>query len=77
MIIPTAPANTTLLITNIDRKEVFAGKLGKRVSQTLTVTADGKTYEIIVAPRHTFIRDVQSFNVGEKVRVNGRDVVKA
>jgi len=56
-------------VVDVDRRESFAGRLGRRVEQTLTVERDGKRYEIRVGRAHTGIRgSVRSFSAGDTVR---------
>jgi len=56
-------------VLEVSRREVYAGKLGQRVEQTLTAERDGKRYEIRVNRAHTGIRgSVREFANGDTVK---------
>ena len=54
------------------RKEVFAGKRGNRVEETLVVEQSGARYTIAFPRWHTrFSRQLQNYCPGEQVSVDG------
>lgn len=54
-----------------DRKLTFAGRLGKRVDDTLTLMADGKEYTVRLAPAHSRFGMPKAFEKGERIRIDG------
>lgn len=64
-------------VVDVERHESFAGRLGRRVEQTLTVERDGKRYEIRMGRAHTGIRgSARSFSAGDTVKPDLGDWVK-
>lgn len=61
----------TYKIVQIDRKTAFAGRLGLRVRENLTVERDGHRYTISVrGDYHTrFVREYQRFKEGDEIRL--------
>ena len=58
-------------VVSVDRQEAFAGKLGRRVEQTLTVEKDGQRYEIRLSQSHTAIRgSVKSIAAGDTLKLD-------
>lgn len=61
-------------VVSVDRQETFAGKLGRRVTQTLVAEKDGKRYEIKVGRSHTAIRNsTKTYSAGDVISVGGFD----
>ncbi len=58
-----------LTITKIESQSTFAGKLGRRIEQTIYVkTWDGRTVKIRIEPYHTrFGEPKRVYKVGEKL----------
>ena len=64
-------------VVDVDRRESFAGRLGRRVEQTLTVERDGKRYEIRMGRAHTGIRgSVRTYSAGDNVKPDWGDRVR-
>lgn len=60
-------AGQTWKITKIESTTQFAGRLGRLVSMTLTVSADGKEKTVVVTPFHTTCQHKKSLKVGDSV----------
>ena len=59
-------------VVSVDRQEVFAGKLGRRVSETLVAEKDGVRYEIKLGRSHTAIHHYsKGYSAGDTVKVDG------
>lgn len=50
---PGSPEAAPYEVVRVERSAAFAGKLGKRLETTLTLTRDGKTYRLRLPNRHT------------------------
>ncbi len=61
--VPIQPAT----LVAIDRKETYAGRLGRRVAETWTVEANGSLRTLKVAPYHTQVRRTPRFVAGDLV----------
>lgn len=57
-------------IVSIDRVSTFAGKMGREVRETWTVSRDGTDFTVIVMPYHTRVARTPSFSVGDEVRIH-------
>ena len=67
-LVAVPPADAEYRVLDVSRREVFAGKLGHRLEQTLTVERDGKRYEVRLSRAHTGIRgSVRSYASGDVV----------
>lgn len=61
-------------IVSVERQESFAGRLGRRVQQTLIVEKDGKRYEIRFGRSHTAInRSIPSYSAGQTIELGRAD----
>jgi len=59
-------------VVRVERTEAFAGKLGRRVEETLTVERDGTTYTVHLHGYHTAItRNRHEYHEGETIRLHG------
>lgn len=59
-------------VVRVERKEAYAGKLGRRVSETLTVERDGVTYTVKLHEYHTALnRRARDYREGETIRLRG------
>ena len=58
-------------IVCVERTEVFAGKLGRLVNETLTVERDGATYTVKLNGRHTAIHGHHTYREGDSIRLRG------
>lgn len=62
-------------IESVDRRMVFAGKLGKRVKTSMEVTRNGKNYTVVIdGATHTWVggRRLPRLDPGTSVKLNGR-----
>jgi hypothetical protein len=67
-------ADAEYKVVSVDRHEAFAGKLGRRVEQTLTVERDGQRYEIRLSRSHTAIRgSVKNLAAGDMLKLGSLD----
>lgn len=68
-----AAQDTVFEIIKVDRNSAFAGKLGRRVTETLVIQSGSQRYELkIDGISHTFnTRESQRFAVGQKIRFSG------
>ncbi len=58
-------------VVSVERNEVFAGKLGRRVEQTIIAEHGGKRFEIKLGRSHTAIRgSTKSYSAGDTVRMD-------
>lgn len=64
----TVPTDYT--VRAIDRQEIFAGRLGRRVDTTLTLERDGQTVNVRIGRQHTFAGKPLQFSVGDRVRLS-------
>ena len=63
------PADGEYRVIEVERHEFFAGRLGRRVSQTLVAEKDGQRYQIVLGRAHTAIRgSVREYASGDIVR---------
>lgn len=61
-------------VRSVDRTEVFAGRLGKRVTERLEVSRDGKDYKVIIdGAYHTRMggRQMPRLSSGDSVSLHG------
>lgn len=58
-----------LTITKVESQSMYAGRLGRRIEQTIHAkTSDGKEVTIKVSPYHTrFGEPKRTYKVGEKI----------
>lgn len=68
-----AAQDTVFEIVKVDRNSAFAGKLGRRIEETIVVQSGSQRYTIkIEGISHTFnTRRAQRFSVGQKVKFSG------
>ncbi len=67
LIIAAIASSQTCTISNIETQKVFAGRLGYKISTTLTVQCDGKNQTVKISPYHTVPSHNVSFKIGQKV----------
>lgn len=67
---PVSRTDVPMEVIQVDRREAFAGKLGKRISQRLLVKADGRTISIPVRMGHTICGKVPVFHIGDLIMVD-------
>lgn len=61
-------------VISAERSEAYAGKLGRRVQQTLIAEMDGKRYEIKLGRTHTAInRSTKTYAAGDTISVGDFD----
>jgi len=61
-------------VVSVERHEAFAGRLGRRVEQTIMAERDGKRYEIKLGRTHTAIRgSTRTYSAGDVIKVGGFD----
>jgi len=72
-VIAAALNNHAALVTvkSVDRVEIFAGKLGREIRETLTVESEGKTYTIRLGKAHTKFGATTEFKSGDSIRIRG------
>lgn len=61
-------------VVDVERHEVFAGRYGRRVTETLEVRADGRTYHVdIMGAYHTYFagRQMPVLSPGDQVEIRG------
>ncbi len=64
-------------VIDVQRHEVFAGRLGRRVTQIVTAEKDGKRYEIVLGRSHTAIRgSVRELSNGDTFRPDWGAVIR-
>lgn len=64
-------------VVSVERTEAYAGKLGRRVHQTLLVERDGKRYSITLGRSHTAIaRSTKSYSAGDTVRPDWGSIIR-
>ncbi len=71
------PVAADFTVVSVDRNEVFAGRLGRRVEQTIIAERDGKRYQIKIGRSHTAIKgSTRTFSAGDKVTPDWGATVK-
>lgn len=58
-------------VESVDRTESFAGRLGTRVVDTLTLKGQGESLQIHLSRQHTRCGPVMAYQVGDRVAVTG------
>ena len=72
MIFGAAQAHETYVVVEARRSVSFAGKLGQRVEDHLTVSKDGSTYEVTIGRRHTQIHGhLATYRAGDELLIEG------
>jgi len=56
-------------IVHIDRHSTFAGKQGREVRETWTVSKDGKEYTVVLSPYHTAVSRTVEYREGDTVTI--------
>jgi len=70
------PALAEYKVVSVERQEAYAGKLGRRVSQTIVAEKDGHRYEIKLRS-HTAIRgSVKTYSAGDSFKADWGTVIK-
>jgi hypothetical protein len=70
--IPSTPVADVYEVTDSRRESHFAGRLGHRIEDSLTVTRDGRTYTVTIGRRHTrFEKRPHQFRAGDRVHISG------
>lgn len=70
------PALAEYKVVNVERQEAYAGKLGRRVSQTIVAEKDGKRFEIKLLS-HTAIRgSVKTYSAGDSIKADWGTVIR-
>ncbi len=64
---PIASAVHDYQVNDVTRNVAFAGKLGNRVVDTLTLSHDGAPYTVRLGRAHTRFGSITEFHVGETV----------
>jgi hypothetical protein len=68
------PVEADYTVVSVERHEVFAGRLGRRVEQTIVAERDGKRYEIKLGRSHTAIsHSTRTYSAGDTIKVGGFD----
>ena len=76
-LVAVAAIDADFRVVDVERNESYAGRLGRRVEQTLTVERDGKRYEIRMGRAHTGIHgSVRSYSTGDSVKPDWGDRVR-
>lgn len=71
------PMDAGYTVVSVERNEVFAGRLGRRVEQTIVAERDGKRYQIKLGRSHTAInRSTRNFAAGDTMRPDWGDIVR-
>lgn len=71
------PMAADFTVVSVERNEVFAGRLGRRVEQTIMAERDGKRYQIKLGRSHTAIRNsVRTYSAGDTFSPDWGAVVK-
>lgn len=72
------PMAADFTVVSVERNEVFAGRLGRRVEQTIVAERDGKRYTIKLGRSHTAIRNsTRTFSAGDTFKPEWGTIVKA
>jgi hypothetical protein len=68
------PMDSGFTIVSVERREVFAGRLGRRA---LVAERDGKKYTIRLGNTHTAVRgSVRTYNAGDEFTLDTGDFAK-
>ena len=77
MVLSAMPIDGEFRVVSVERREVYAGKLGRRIEQTLTAERDGVRYEIKLSRSHTRIyHSTRNLTAGDSFRPDLGDQVR-
>ena len=55
-------------VVSVERQEAYAGKLGRRVTQTIVAEKDGVRYEIKLMSHTAIARSTRSYSAGDSIK---------
>ncbi len=64
----TQPAFAEYKVVSVDRHEVYAGKLGREVTQKIVAEKDGSRFEITIKGHTSIKGSVRSYSTGDTIK---------